>query len=100
MQLTTTATMTKAHYFYVLQCADNTFYAGYTTDIVRREKEHNSTTKGAKYTRFRQPVTVIYYEAHTTRQHATKAEAAFKKLTRKEKEVFIARATAKEFSAK
>lgn len=85
------------HYFYVLQCADGTFYAGYTTDVPRREQEHNSPTKGAKYTRHRQPVKVIHFEAFDTRVEATKAEAQFKKLTRLQKEVYIQRATTKEF---
>lgn len=85
------------HYFYVLQCADNTLYAGYTTDIKRREKEHNSLTKGAKYTRYRQPVKVIYYECFPTRSLATKAEAMFKKLSRLEKEQYIQRETTEKF---
>lgn len=87
------------HYFYVLQCADSTFYAGYTTDVTRREQEHNSETKGAKYTRYRQPVKVIYVESFETRGEATKAEAQFKKLTRLQKEVYMQRAATKEFSA-
>lgn len=89
---------TSNHYFYVLKCADDTLYAGYTTDIKRREQEHNSLTKGAKYTRYRQPVKMIYYELFDTRVDATKAEAQFKKLTRVQKEVYMQRETAKEFS--
>lgn len=89
---------TNKHYFYVVQCADRTLYAGYTTDVTRREQEHNSLTKGAKYTRYRQPVKVIYFEAFDTRVEATKAEAQFKKLTRLQKEVYLQRATTKEFS--
>lgn len=85
------------HYFYVLKCADNTLYAGYTTDINRREQEHNSLTKGAKYTRYRQPVKVVYFETFKTRGEATKAEAQFKKLTRLQKEVYIQRESTKEF---
>lgn len=86
------------HYFYVVQCVDDTLYAGYTTDVIRREQEHNSSTKGAKYTRYRQPVKVIHFEAFDTRAEATKAEAQFKKLTRLQKEVYMQRATTKEFS--
>ncbi|MBS4769568.1 GIY-YIG nuclease family protein [Carnobacteriaceae bacterium zg-ZUI240] len=88
---------TNKHYFYVLRCADNTYYAGYTTDVMRREQEHNSKSKGAKYTRFRQPVKMIYYEVFETRAQATQAEAKFKKLTRQQKEVYLNRATTKEF---
>lgn len=87
------------HYFYVLKCADNTLYAGYTTDVARREHEHNSATKGAKYTRHRQPVKVIYFEVFDTRGEATKAEAQFKKLTRLQKEAYIQRESTKEFSS-
>lgn len=81
--------MVANHYFYVLTCQDQSFYAGYTTDLSRRLKEHNQGI-GAKYTRVRLPVTMIYGEAFTTRSEATKAEAAFKKLSRKQKEAFLA----------
>lgn len=77
-------------YFYVLWCKDNSFYAGYTTDLKRREQEHN-TGVGAKYTRpsRRRPLQMIYAERFDTRSQATKAEAAFKKLTRTQKEAYL-----------
>lgn len=77
-------------YFYVLLCKDCSLYAGYTTDLKRREEEHNSG-EGAKYTRpkSRRPLRMIYAEAHQTRSEATKAEAAFKKLTRPNKEKYL-----------
>lgn len=80
----------KYHYFYVLYCADRSFYAGYTTNLKRREKEHNSG-KGAKYTRpaFRRPLRMIYEERFDSRSQALKREAAFKKLTRPQKEQFL-----------
>lgn len=80
----------KASYFYVLSCKDGSFYGGYTTDLDRRLKEHNAGT-GAKYTRptYRRPACMIYAERHATRSAATKAEAAFKKLTRKNKENYL-----------
>lgn len=80
----------KTHYFYVLFCADRTFYAGYTTDLKRREEEHN-TGIGAKYTRpdYRRPLRMIYAEAYQTRSEAMKREAAFKKLSRPEKENYL-----------
>ena len=61
----------KSHYFYVLLCAHNTFYGGYTTDPVRRLAEHNDGI-GAKYTRIRsrRPMKMIYTEAFTTRSEA------------------------------
>ncbi|WP_034551407.1 GIY-YIG nuclease family protein [Carnobacterium funditum] len=77
-------------YFYVLYCKDESFYGGYTTDLVRREKEHN-TGEGAKYTKpiTRRPVKMIYAEEFKTRSEATKAEYAFKKQSRKKKEQFL-----------
>lgn len=80
----------KKHFFYVLHCADNTFYGGYTTEPERRLKEHNSGT-GAKYTRIkrRHPMAMIYTEAFPTKSEAMKAEYAFKQLSRPEKEIFL-----------
>ena len=80
----------KLSYFYVLLCKDQSLYAGYTTDLKRREEEHNSGN-GAKYTRpkSRRPLKMIYAESHQTRSEATKAEAAFKKLTRPNKEQYL-----------
>lgn len=75
----------KQHYFYVLHCADGSFYAGYTTDPKRREKEHNAGI-GSKYTKVRRPVKMIYEQGFKTRSEATKAEYAFKRLTRRQKE--------------
>ena len=75
-------------YIYVVECADKSFYTGYTTDIVRRIKLHNAK-KGAKYTRARGPVTLVYFEEYETKREATKAESAFKKLTRMQKEQYI-----------
>lgn len=77
-------------YFYVLHCKDGSLYGGYTTDLTRRLKEHNDGT-GAKYTRInrRRPLTMIYAEAYASRSEATKAEAAFKKLARKQKNSYL-----------
>ncbi|MGX6971030.1 GIY-YIG nuclease family protein [Vagococcus bubulae] len=79
------------HYFYVLLCADNTFYAGYTTDLTRRLAEHNSG-KGAKYTRLkkRRPAKMIHHEVFQTKSDAMKKEYAFKQLTRLKKEAYLA----------
>ena len=76
---------------YVVECADGTYYTGITTDITRRLHEHNHSKRGAKYTRARRPVGLIYCERYTDRSEASKAEAAFKKLTRKQKETYIVR---------
>ena len=75
-------------YIYVVECADRSLYTGYTTDIVRRIKMHNAK-KGAKYTRAREPVVLVYFEEFETKREATKAESAFKKLTRMQKEQYI-----------
>ena len=74
---------------YVLLCADGTYYTGITTDINRRLNEHNAGKRGAKYTRTRRPVKLIYLESYDNRSSASKAESLFKKLSRKAKEVKI-----------
>ena len=69
---------------YLVECSDKTLYAGWTTDPVKREKTHNSG-KGAKYTRSRLPVKMVYIEPFETPTEAMKREAALKKLSRAEK---------------
>ncbi|GAA0320939.1 GIY-YIG nuclease family protein [Bacillus carboniphilus] len=76
------------HFMYVLECADGTFYAGYSTDVGKRVLTHNSG-KGAKYTRPRLPVTCIYYESFQSKREALQEEYAFKQLTRKQKEQYL-----------
>ncbi|MGE7676046.1 GIY-YIG nuclease family protein [Lysinibacillus sp. NPDC094403] len=78
------------HYFYVLECADQSFYAGYTNNVGRRVAVHNAG-KGAKYTRARGPVECIYVEEFDTKQEAMRAEYAFKQLTRTQKMKYIGR---------
>lgn len=78
-------------FVYILRCADNSLYTGITTDITRREKEHNSDSKiAAKYTRARQPVKLAYVEQSDNRSEASKREHAIKKLSKKQKEQLIA----------
>lgn len=72
------------HYAYLLVCSDNSIYAGYTTDIRRREEMHNAGT-ASKCTRSRRPVHMAYYEVFETKSEALKREASFKKLPRSEK---------------
>jgi len=69
---------------YVLQCADGTLYTGWTTDLERRLRAHNSG-RGAKYTRGRRPVSVAYREEQPTRSTAQKREAAIRRLSRVDK---------------
>lgn len=77
--------MTEKRWFvYILRCADGTFYTGMTDDVIRREAVHNSG-KGAKYTRGRTPVQVVYSEECESYSAALKREYAIKKLRRQEK---------------
>ena len=76
-------------FLYVLKCSDSTFYTGITTDINRRINEHNSSKKGAKYTRSRRPVELVYWIDFSNRSIAQKAEYRFKKLTHKQKKGII-----------
>ena len=76
------------HTFYVLECKDGSYYAGYTNDLVKRVKVHNEG-KGAKYTRAKRPVTCIYSEIYETKQEAMRAEYTFKQLTRKQKKEYM-----------
>jgi len=78
------------HYVYMLRCADGTIYSGYTTDPFRRAAAHNSG-HGAKYTRSRLPVELVYIENAKSKSQALKREAAVKKLTRVEKLALIER---------
>ena len=78
------------HYFYVVKCRDASFYAGYTNNLEHRVKMHNQG-KGAKYTRGRTPVELIYYETFDTKTEAMQAEYHFKQLTRKEKQKWMTR---------
>lgn len=77
---------------YVLRCADNSLYTGITKDIARRIDEHNGVDgsgAGAKYTRARQPVSIVYQETAESRSLAAKREAAIKKLSKQQKELLI-----------
>lgn len=69
---------------YILQCADGTFYTGWTTDLDRRLKMHNAG-RGAKYTKLRRPVTLVYSEELADRSLAQKRELAIKRLPRAKK---------------
>ena len=75
-------------YTYILKCSDNTLYTGWTTDLKKRLKTHNQG-KGAKYTRSRLPVTLVYYEVFNTKKEAMSRESAIKKLSRPQKERLI-----------
>jgi putative endonuclease len=76
------------NYFYVLVCNDNSLYAGYTNNLEERINKHNSG-KGAKYTRAKKPVQLIHFEECTDKNSALKKEASFKKLSRKDKLLYL-----------
>lgn len=70
---------------YILKCNDDTLYTGITIDLDRRIDEHNNSTKGAKYTRIRRPVKLIYSEIKEDKSSASKREYEIKKLSREQK---------------
>ena len=72
------------HYAYIVECADGTFYCGYTTDLENRIKTHNAG-KGAKYTRPRLPVVLVYFEEFDSKGKAMSREWHLKQLTHAEK---------------
>ena len=81
-----------AHFIYILKCADGTLYTGYTTDVKKRVAEHNGDgdtvsdrSSGARYTRSRRPVKLVYKESYATRSEAMQREYAIKQLNRTEK---------------
>jgi len=81
------------YFVYMVKCADNTFYTGIATELERRIEEHNSSEKGAKYTRTRRPVELVYSEEHPDRSSASKREYEIKKkMSRGEKLKLIASA--------
>lgn len=82
--------MIDKHYVYIVECADGTFYTGYTRDVKRRINEHNYGSRSAKYTRSRRPVKLIYTEEYSNISDALKREHQIKKLSRNQKKKLIA----------
>ena len=72
-------------FIYILRCADNSLYCGWSNDVFKRLKIHN-TGKGAKYTRARLPVDLVYFEVYENKIYAMKREYEIKHMTKKEKE--------------
>lgn len=84
------------HFVYIVRCADDSLYTGYTTDLARRVSEHNGKietkagqTAGARYTRARRPVCLVYAQAFATRSEAMKRESEIKKMSRPEKDCLV-----------
>ncbi len=73
------------YYLYILKCSDKTLYTGITVDLERRIKEHNDSKLGAKYTRARRPVKLVYSKKFRNRSSASKEESRIKNLSREEK---------------
>lgn len=73
------------NYTYILECSDGTFYTGWTNSLEKRLKAHNQG-KGAKYTKTRRPVKLLYYECFDTKKEAMSRECQIKKMKRREKE--------------
>jgi putative endonuclease len=76
------------NYVYIILCGDNTLYTGWTNDLHKRFKEHSSG-KGAKYTRGRGPLELIYYEEYNDKSQAMKREYEIKQLTKVQKEELV-----------
>ncbi len=68
-------------YCYIVECADGTFYTGWTTDLDRRVATHNAG-RGSRYTRLRRPVKLVYYESFATRAEAMRREIQIKHMSR------------------
>ena len=84
------------YFVYIVRCSDNTLYTGIATELQRRIQEHNSSDKGAKYTRARRPVELVYSEEYPDRSSASKREYEIKKkMNRKEKLQLIKNMTAR-----
>jgi putative endonuclease len=73
-------------FVYLLRCSDNSLYCGITNNLNRRINQHNSSSRGAKYTRARRPVILAYSTSVENRSEASKLEAKIKKMTKKQKE--------------
>lgn len=78
----------QGNYTYIVKCSDETLYTGWTNNLKKRLEEHNSG-KGAKYTKNRRPVELVYFEEYDTKQEAMKREYAIKQLSRQKKLALI-----------
>ena len=77
------------NYTYIVRCRDGSLYTGWSNDLEKRIREHNEG-RGAKYTKSRRPVALVYYEEYQTKEEAMRREYAIKKLRRREKEKLVA----------
>ena len=77
------------NYVYIVSCKDDTYYTGWTNHLEKRLEAHNRGASGAKYTKARRPVRLVYYEGYMTRQEAMHREWEIKTYTRYQKEQLI-----------
>ena len=77
------------NYTYLLECSDGTLYTGWTNHLEKRVEDHNSG-RGAKYTKSRRPVELVYYEQFETKEEAMSREVKVKQLSRKQKYELVA----------
>ncbi|HIR92071.1 MAG TPA: GIY-YIG nuclease family protein [Candidatus Egerieimonas intestinavium] len=80
------------NYTYMLQCADGSFYTGWTNNLEKRVREHNAG-RGGKYTRAHRPVQLCYWETFSTKEEAMRREWEIKQLSRREKCLLAKRGT-------
>ena len=83
-----------SYFLYILECADKSLYTGCTNDLKRRVLQHNTSPRGAKYTKARRPVTLLYTEPFATRGAALKREAEIKGWKRSDKLALLHRTKA------
>ncbi|MFA6982190.1 MAG: GIY-YIG nuclease family protein [Patescibacteria group bacterium] len=76
-------------YVYIVECSDGTYYCGYAKDLNSRIEEHNGSKTGARYTKSRRPVKLVYSEEFQSKSQAMKREAEIKKLSRRRKEALV-----------
>ena len=81
-----------AFFCYIVECADGTYYTGWSTDPTRRERQHNRGSRGARYTSTRRPVRLVYIEPQPDRASAMRRELSLKRLSHVQKEKLILKA--------
>lgn len=79
---------TRDHFCYIVQCVDGTYYTGYTNDIDKRIRAHNSG-RGAKYVKTRLPVVLVYVERYDSKVEAMRREYVIKRMTRRQKTILV-----------
>ena len=78
-----------SYFVYILECADTSLYTGCTNNVRKRTHEHNTSQRGAHYTKIRRPVVLRYFEVFRTFKKARKREAEIKRMTREKKIALI-----------